>query len=444
MKSQIIFSVIFTVLCLIVFPVEVAVAVPIGTAFTYQGRLMDANEPADGLYDFQFRLFDDPNAGSQHGDAIDFNDLDVIDGYFTVELDFGSDVFNGDARWLQISVMPGDSMGRMTILSPRQEVTPTPYAMYAKSAGGDGDWTVDGDDMYAIPPGNVGIGTVPTGAGKLQVITSSGTGMHGETSANIGSGVSGIASNTGNVVNYGGYFISEGGQGSGVVGVAKGMYGKGVYGVATNPNDVTNYGGYFLAKGTSGMGVYGEAATSSGTNYGVYGKTNSDDGYAGYFEGGRSYFEGNVGIGIAEPNEKLEVDGPVIATPVAGKWKCDSIESSWGNYQWDSQLINTNTDYLSWSSGTEVITILKEGYYSISAMLTISGLSAGDVTYAQIRHNLDIIARSYRFTNGSIETHQITVIEYFDKNDEVKCYVYGGDRYGSSIPYTVLSIHRLN
>jgi hypothetical protein len=29
-------------------------AAPIGTSFTYQGRLIDANNPADGLYDLQF------------------------------------------------------------------------------------------------------------------------------------------------------------------------------------------------------------------------------------------------------------------------------------------------------------------------------------------------------------------------------------------------------
>lgn len=160
MKSQVIFSVIVPVLCLIVFPVEVAVAVPIGTAFTYQGRLMDANEPADGLYDFQFRLFDDPNAGSQQGDAIDINDLDVIDGYFTVELDFGSDVFDGDARWLQISVMPGNSMGRMTILSPRQEVTPTPYALqtrgiFVDSAGNVGIDTTDPKARLHVSGGSI-------------------------------------------------------------------------------------------------------------------------------------------------------------------------------------------------------------------------------------------------------------------------------------------------
>ena len=31
---------------------------PIGTAFTYQGRLIDADRAANGLYDFQFKLFD--------------------------------------------------------------------------------------------------------------------------------------------------------------------------------------------------------------------------------------------------------------------------------------------------------------------------------------------------------------------------------------------------
>ncbi|HUS72462.1 MAG TPA: hypothetical protein VMY06_05290 [Sedimentisphaerales bacterium] len=153
---------ILVILVVVLFGRVFVEAEPVGTGFTYQGRLIDANSPADGLYDFQFRLYNDPCTGTQQGSTIDINDLDVIDGYFTVELDFGSDVFNGDARWLQIAVMPGDSMGRMTILSPQQEITPTPYALYARSAGADGDWTINGEDMYATPSGNVGIGTVPT------------------------------------------------------------------------------------------------------------------------------------------------------------------------------------------------------------------------------------------------------------------------------------------
>ena len=111
-------------------------AAPMGTAFTYQGRLLDSNDVADGLYDFAFSLFDDPSAGAQQGSTIDLDDVDVIDGYFTVALDFG-DVFTGPARWLEIDVRPGASIDGNDFdkLIPRQENTPTPYAIYSKSAG---------------------------------------------------------------------------------------------------------------------------------------------------------------------------------------------------------------------------------------------------------------------------------------------------------------------
>lgn len=112
---------------------EVGAQVPLGTAFTYQGWLMDAKKPADGLYDFKFELYDDPNTGVQQGATIDINDHDVTDGYFTVELDFGSGIFTGDCRWLEMSVRPGPSTDPcdFVTLSPRQELTPTPYAVYA-------------------------------------------------------------------------------------------------------------------------------------------------------------------------------------------------------------------------------------------------------------------------------------------------------------------------
>ena len=135
---------------------------PMGTAFTYQGRLLDVNSPADGLYDFQFKLYDnaDPVFAAQQGSTIDINDLDVIDGYFTVELDYGS-VYDGNGVWLEIGVRAGEleDPNVYTTLSPRQRTTPTPYAIYAKTAGSDSDWMVSGNDMYSIPSGNVGIGT---------------------------------------------------------------------------------------------------------------------------------------------------------------------------------------------------------------------------------------------------------------------------------------------
>jgi len=97
-------------------------------------------------------------------------EVDVIDGYFTVSLDFGSDVFNGDARWLEIGVRLGDleDPNVYTTLSPRQEITPTPYALYAKTAGGGGSlWQVNGTSIY-YNNGKVGIGT-SNPAAKLDV-----------------------------------------------------------------------------------------------------------------------------------------------------------------------------------------------------------------------------------------------------------------------------------
>ncbi len=134
-----------------------------GTAFTYQGRLIDTNEIADGPYDFQFRLFDSAGGAGQVGGDVDMPDIDVADGYFTAELDFGGGSFDGSRRWLEIGVRPGEleDPNVYTALSPRQEVTPNPYALYAKTAGsgGDNDWMVSGKDMYSIPSGDVGIGT---------------------------------------------------------------------------------------------------------------------------------------------------------------------------------------------------------------------------------------------------------------------------------------------
>lgn len=109
---------------------------PMGTAFTYQGRLTDTGSPANGLYDLQFTLYDSADNGTQQGNIITKGDLDVSDGYFTVELDFAvpdPNIFNGNGRWLEVGVRPGDSDDGFTTLTPRQKVTPTPYALYAAS-----------------------------------------------------------------------------------------------------------------------------------------------------------------------------------------------------------------------------------------------------------------------------------------------------------------------
>ena len=112
---------------------SVALAVqPLGTAFTYQGRVVLNGQPFDGTCDILFQLYDDPIAGNKIGPD-ELHLVTVSQGLFTVELDFGDDAFNGDARWLQIALScpNGDDV---TFLNPRQPVTPTPYALYAANA----------------------------------------------------------------------------------------------------------------------------------------------------------------------------------------------------------------------------------------------------------------------------------------------------------------------
>jgi hypothetical protein len=109
-----------------------------GAAFTYQGRLTDSGNPADGLYDFQFKLFDDDDfvAGNQVGNTITSFNVQVANGVFTAQLDFGacSTCFNGAPRFLEVGVRPAGSPGSFTVLSPRQPIAAAPYAVRSLSA----------------------------------------------------------------------------------------------------------------------------------------------------------------------------------------------------------------------------------------------------------------------------------------------------------------------
>ena len=110
-----------------------AEAQPVGTAFSYQGRLTEGTGPANGGYDLLFVLFDAPAGGTQVGPVQTRDDILVTNGLFTVVLDFGP-AFGGAKRFLDIGVRPGASTGAYTPLVPRQEVTPTPNALAAEAA----------------------------------------------------------------------------------------------------------------------------------------------------------------------------------------------------------------------------------------------------------------------------------------------------------------------
>ena len=110
--------------------------VPIGQGFTYQGQLKDGSgNPISGTCDFTFILFDANVGGTQVGPEEEKVAVSVMDGYFMVLLDFGSTAFQGEARWLEVAVRCPSGIGDYTTLSPRQPLTPAPYASYAPVAG---------------------------------------------------------------------------------------------------------------------------------------------------------------------------------------------------------------------------------------------------------------------------------------------------------------------
>jgi hypothetical protein len=230
------------------------------TTISYQGHLKQGGSAHDGTVSMNFSLWDGPSGSSQVGSTITQN-VAVADGLFQVELDFGH-VFATGQRWLQVEVGG-------TVLDPRQRVTAAPVAVYALSAPGDGNgshWTLSGGELsYAGP---VSIGADPEEvnlevAGGIEVENSSiftRTAIRGTVAGSgHGVGVAGLGSGTG----------------AGVIGTHASPSGQGVRGIST-----------------SGTGVFGQAG-NIGANQGVYGFSQSGDGYG---VRGRNTATGGTGL----------------------------------------------------------------------------------------------------------------------------------------------------
>ncbi|GAI45960.1 unnamed protein product, partial [marine sediment metagenome] len=254
---------------------KVSEAVPMGTAFTYQGRLIDANSPADGLYDFWFILFDEPNGGG-FPLSFDVNDLDVIDGYFTVELDFGSGIFDGDARWLETAVRPGDSTdpNAFVTLSPRTELTPTPYAIYAQEAAyaqGTADLTLP----YSGTVSSAASAFLVRNTGPGKAIQGIGQNNDGVTGGSYAAGRSGVFGYNDDADGFGVFGSSA--NGIGVKGYTFGAT-TGIGGRFEIQNVNNNNAALEAITNGGGSAVSALASAGSGSTYAVQGTCNSHQG----------------------------------------------------------------------------------------------------------------------------------------------------------------------
>lgn len=280
-----------------------ASADPLGTAFTYQGRLDRAGGPYTGAANLRFELFDVAADGTALG-TVTLTDIVVKEGLFTVDLDFGIGAFAGEARWLQISVQSGTEPDYTTLL-PRQSLRAAPYALYALSGAGgtsfalpfSGSVAVAGTDGFAIDH-TAATGTQSALAGRTSS-TDEASGVRGEAVAITGNAVGVLGSATASsqgvgVVGrggaIGGRFESSASDTSnftaGVTGVSSGTVG--VRGMSSAAS-----GGWFesLALDTSGAtaGVVGVAANTFGvrgtsaTSDGVVGETHDAAAHGGRF-----------------------------------------------------------------------------------------------------------------------------------------------------------------
>ncbi len=212
-------------------------AVVLGNSFTYQGRLTDAGSPANGAYDLRFILYDAESGGSQVGSTVTREDVNVTNGLFTVDLDFGATAFTGDARWMEIAVRPGTSAAAHTVLSPRQTVSPAPYALFAKAAGG-----------FAVPL---------TASGSTAGAPSSTTGLLTITQSGTGVAIAGNRTST-DAQAYPAVLGTNAGGGAGVQGESTNANGTGVIGFATGTSGI---GGYFSGP----TGAKAVSSTAAGT-----------------------------------------------------------------------------------------------------------------------------------------------------------------------------------
>jgi len=108
-----------------------ALAVP--TAVPYIGFLSDGDGPFDGSVTISVEMFDQADGGASLWGPVEFGDVVVESGVFTVVLgaptgpELDTLVLPADGAWLEFTIDE-------TLLEPRQEMLSVPFALWAESA----------------------------------------------------------------------------------------------------------------------------------------------------------------------------------------------------------------------------------------------------------------------------------------------------------------------
>jgi hypothetical protein len=349
-----------------------------GTAFTYQGRLLDGANPADGTYSMYFTLYDASSGGNLIASQ-PTNTVSVSGGLFTVDLDFGAASFDGSERWLQINVRTNDGVG--VDLSPRTRLAPAPHAIYASTSGtvingaiqvsqlgtpggppspgqvlsyngsslawqtpSGGLWSLNGADIY-YNSGNVGIGTTTPsayghgGSAKILEVNNGDTAANSQAHLMLYSGVNSILNSSIGTITW----AQPGGMAAHIAAFTR----------SATPG---------TAAGSLMFGTRGAADPASTVRMVI-----QDD--------------GNVGIGTETPASKLHVQGDQTTTgnlSVGGDVLASSHSVQFDNiaiayHQWAMepqspgilQFVHSFTDHITGISGSENVLTMANGYVGI-------------------------------------------------------------------------------
>ncbi|MDM8566804.1 hypothetical protein QUF74_14270, partial [Candidatus Halobeggiatoa sp. HSG11] len=143
-----------------------------GTAFTYQGQLNDSGAAVTATCTMDFKLSSTSGTLTQVG-TTQTKSVSVANGLFTISnLDFGNQ-FDGNDRWLDITVDCGSGA---TTLTPRQPLTPIPYAIHAQSVSGIDSTAITDSTTYVLPATDGANGQVLStdASGNLSWVAASG------------------------------------------------------------------------------------------------------------------------------------------------------------------------------------------------------------------------------------------------------------------------------
>ncbi len=269
--SILIFIISFCVICYADSGNAMIIEKELPASIQYKGFLVENGVPVYGDYDFEFVLYDTPNDVNLAALPLFIEDVNVFDGHFNVELDFGKDAFDGNPRWLEIWKRLASSKKPFIITGQREKISPVPYALFAydsnnTSSSGSENISRNSlnaaddnptDAVYVDNEGNVGIGTTNPFV-KLDV--------EGQVQMN-------------------GFIMPVGAS-----------------------------DGYVLTSNSLGIGTWQSmTSTSSGltgngtTNYLSKFTSSNTLGISSIFDS-----SGNIGIGTSNPSTKLEVQGGVI------------------------------------------------------------------------------------------------------------------------------------